>query len=716
MRTEDPRFRDLILLLIPFLVIGALVVPSASAYTPHPLSGESHEGSTAPTPRVPPQASSHEVLSGIVDTVLVVAPRPGRGIDVEHLCVFAAVHDVDRATERLATVADVLERGAGVHVRRYGGLGAYSTASIRGSSADQVEIYMDGIPLQSAQWGATNLADLPLDNLERVEVYRGGAPVDFGTAGIGGVVNLVSRRADRARSLGCVSQGSFGTWKVDLMRSDRLGRLDYLMSFHHMRSRGDFAYLDRHGTPQNAEDDEIVKRQNNAFRQSDLLLQVRPASWRGWELELSDNLFVKDSGLPGTESVHIESAHLDALRHLARVAIKAPPALTNALHLRAAAFHQYRRDRFYNPDHEVGLNRSDTDNTSRSYGGNVLATFFWFQGSQVVKLFGEARCERFVPQDKNPRIGVGFTRKRRTTTVNLSDRLSLLDDRLALTVDYRYQEAVDNYTGPEPFGAPPAPRDDPHWSTFHGPQFGVRWQPAPFLTLKANRTRYARLPSMLEVFGMSGGTVGNPELLPEQGTMRDAGIAVRVPSSSSTEVWFEASVFRADREDLIVFLQNSQRTVKAFNLESAHSEGVELTARVDIGPSCFIGGAYTYQEARNTGESPTYRGNLLPYAPRHELFVQVRYEAARVSLWHEFHMAGEAYRDRANLPENLSPTKYIHDVGVRVPLSAGRLALTAEVQNLLGVQISDVEGYPLPGRAFFLTLEFDTSGTQRAPA
>ena len=640
-----------------------------------------------------------EPLTGIVDTLDVISDRPELA---ETLPTFVTVHEIDGRAPRMSTVSDVIEEGAGVHIRRYGGLGAFSTASIRASSPGQVEIYMDGVPLKSAQWGAVNLSDLPLANLERIEVYRGGAPVEFGTAGIGGVVNLVTRSGGDERSRASVSAGSHGTRKIDIIHSGGSRAFDYLVSYHHLQSEGDFEYLDRHGTPENPDDDEIVARTNNDFQQSDILVRVGLPVWRDWRVEAADETFWKKSGVPGIENVHIKSVHYEIVRNIARVSAESPRFLGDAVGLTASGFRVYRRDLFFNPDDEVGFSLSDTDNRSWSYGGNLLSVLTWHRTGQEFRCFGEVRKERFVPEDENPAVGVGFTRKRMATTISAEDRAFLFGDRLELVAGYRYQEAVDNYAGPGVFGGPPEPLDEPHWSSFHGPSLGARWQLHSRVTVKANRTRYGRFPSMVELFGASGFVEGNPELTAEEGTTADVGVEIR--SEAHGQGVFEAVLFWCDREDLIVFLQNSQRTVKAFNLESARVEGVEVSARRTLARAFRVSASYTLQTAINTGPSPTYHGKRLPYEPKHELFARATWDVGRVALWYEYQFESETYRDRANLPENLSPATHVHGVGARLEIVPRALGLTLEVRNLMDERLVDVEGHPLPGRTLFATL------------
>ncbi len=647
-----------------------------------------------------------EPLTGIVDTLDVVADRPA---PLETVPTFATVHEVTDRLKRVSTVADVIEQGAGVHVRRYGGLGSYSTASIRASSPGQVEIYVDGVPVNSARYGAMNLAELPLDNLERIEVYRGGAPAEFGSPGIGGVVNLVTRSPGEGHTAAALSAGSYETFRVGLLRSGSRAALDYTVSFHHLQSEGDFEYLDRHGTPENVDDDEIVARENNDFRESDLLVRLDAGPWAGWSVETANEVYWKRSGVPGIENVHIQSVHYRVFRNTARLSVVPPLLADGALSFRASGFHVTRRDRFYNPDDEVGFDRSDSDDRSWSYGANLLTGYDWHAAWQTLRFFCEVRRERFMPESMNPLIGVGFTRKRTAYSLSAEDKLFLLGGRLELVAGYRYQESADNYAGPVPIGGPLEELEELHRASFHGPSLGARLRVYPGVTVKANRTRYARFPSMVELFGASGYVQGNPELTPEEGTTVDVGLVLTSEPSAPGDALFEVVFFWADRDDLIIFLQNSQRTVKAFNLESASVEGIELTARRSWGTGLSLSASYTFQDARNEGPSPTYNRKLLPYEPMHDLFVRAGWDGGRVSLWHEYHARGEAYRDRANLPENRSPASHIHNVGASLDVVPGALTLSLEVRNLTDEDVLDVEGYPLPGRTFYATLLVEAS-------
>ncbi|HHJ19214.1 MAG TPA: TonB-dependent receptor, partial [Gammaproteobacteria bacterium] len=85
-----------------------------------------------------------------------------------------------------ATLAQVLGREAGTQIRQSGGLGSYSSATLRGSSSDQVMVYLDGLLLNDASGGGFNLSNIELMQAEAIEIYRGATPVQLNTASLGG--------------------------------------------------------------------------------------------------------------------------------------------------------------------------------------------------------------------------------------------------------------------------------------------------------------------------------------------------------------------------------------------------------------------------------------------------------------------------------------------------------------------------------------------------
>lgn len=89
-------------------------------------------------------------------------------------------------------LAEALSHVPGVFIESIGGLGSQATASIYGSDARHVEVYIDGIPQNQLANPLTNLSQIPLDNIERVEIYKGAASSSWGSA-LGGVINIIMK-------------------------------------------------------------------------------------------------------------------------------------------------------------------------------------------------------------------------------------------------------------------------------------------------------------------------------------------------------------------------------------------------------------------------------------------------------------------------------------------------------------------------------------------
>lgn len=93
--------------------------------------------------------------------------------------------------------------------RAYGGPGSLISPSIRGSSAEQVLVLLDGIPLNGVFAGTVDLSTIPIDDVERIEVLRGPFSAIYGSGALGGVISIVTRR--RAAPSLAAGGGSLGT-------------------------------------------------------------------------------------------------------------------------------------------------------------------------------------------------------------------------------------------------------------------------------------------------------------------------------------------------------------------------------------------------------------------------------------------------------------------------------------------------------------------------
>ena len=83
------------------------------------------------------------------------------------------------------TLPDFLQMVPGVHVREVQGKGQYTTVTVRGSTAAQVGVFVDGVLTNLGGDAAVDISSIPVSNVERIEVYRGYIPARFANYQIG---------------------------------------------------------------------------------------------------------------------------------------------------------------------------------------------------------------------------------------------------------------------------------------------------------------------------------------------------------------------------------------------------------------------------------------------------------------------------------------------------------------------------------------------------
>ncbi|HEY0971864.1 MAG TPA: TonB-dependent receptor [Gemmatimonadales bacterium] len=173
-----------------------------------------------------------------LDSVRVVVGS--RAADAS-LTPFRSAEVLDRAAIDLLpafTVSDLLARALGADLAPRSA--ASADLSIRGSSFEQVVVLVDGVRVSDEQTGHFDLdLAVPLASVERVEILRGAGSALYGPDAVGGVVNVVTRRAaGGARVEGSARGGSFGTAAASLFAGADAGGMRLNVGGDYQRSDG----------------------------------------------------------------------------------------------------------------------------------------------------------------------------------------------------------------------------------------------------------------------------------------------------------------------------------------------------------------------------------------------------------------------------------------------------------------------------------------------
>lgn len=633
------------------------------------------------------------------------------------------IHPDDRAGE-LATLAEALAHLPGTQVKSLGGLGGFSALSVRGAPPGHTAVLVDGVPLSRIASVTADLGRFELDGVDQVELYRGAVPVELGGAGVGGALDLITRlgRGTRGeRFLISAGAGSFGARHVRVRAGDDLagGRVRAMATAGYTGATGDYRYFSDGGTILDRSDDSWPTRANNGFDQLDAALRLGGtgdhapvggvrATWR-------------HQGLPGTASAPAYRADLATISVLAdgAIATTAGPMLG-----RHRGFVLVERQRYRDRDGEVGLGVQDR----RYLSGSAGATTAWgfstarHRASAAVDVRGDV----FRDHDQ-------LTDRPRVTGDRLAGGVAIEDD-VGLTPAVSVVPAVRvDVVRTAPAANPDEP-DDPiatavRTDALYSPRLTARWLAGADLAIKASAGRYARLPTVLELFGDRGFIVGAPGLRPETGWSGDAGV-VWAPARryrNVDRITVEAAVFASVPRDTIALITSAGGIARAHNTGDARIAGVELAGAARLDRALTVTANYTLLDGVQRTDEPSFAGKRLPRQPVHALYVRADFattvEHRLAIVWTDAEYQSTTYLDQANLLAE--PGRVLAGAGVKAELGAGVL-VGFEVRNLtdrklvartldppprpdltsVPMALSDVAGFPLPGRAFYLTAEW----------
>lgn len=730
-------------LLVRSLYVASLVAAPTDA-VPREEQGE-HERSTEGEGEESSVSALETPEPEETRTVVVDTPHPSTSVEQQHLDQrhpgFARAVALDPSSSTTAgdDVASVLSRTPGLRVRSTGGLGQFSAIQIRGSAPQQVQVFLDGVPLNDSDGGVADLSGTPLDGLAAVDVYRGYVPIAFGGATMGGAINFIGTPpVGHTTWSGWAGVGSVWTREVGGTFATPFRRgWSASVGASYAGSEGDFAYFDNGGTPQLRDDDQTTRRSNNdynrvfavarvdgSFRRFSLAQQLR-AHWRGHGV----------AGTAGTQSSQSRQ-QLATLRSVTRLRVTELGRRHAELEWIIGVSVGYRHYR--DPAGEVGIGIDD----QRSQNIDVYASPRWtlpvWKGA-VLRWIGVGRVEavgideRTVPDDANV-LASGDARRSRFgfgTGVELDQHL--FADVWHIVPAVRIDGTNSRFAVPEHEGEV-ADEGENRLDWFVSPRLGTRIRLAPGAELRGSVGRYFRAPTMYELFGDRGFVVGNEGLKPESGVNVDGGAVYQI-DRPTWGVYAQVAGFWSRSSDLIQFVQSGP-VIRPINLEGATTRGLEVALEAHgWGELIHVQGEYALVDSRNRTKDSALFDAPLPGRPRHEGSVQADLGYAFGQGWSRLEpRVGYAMdavsetsldpSDRYRLPARVlhSVTFVLHwldGVHMGVELRNAADLRTADVLPAAGppepipVPISDYIGYPLPGRSFFVRLSVDSTAFAR---
>lgn len=695
---------------------------------------------------------------------------------------FVEVLSVDSSGLPSARPAEVLEQAPGVQLQRLGMTGRFSSVSIRGASAGQVQVFLDGLPLFHPAEGVVNLEDLPLDAIDRVEVYRGASPLAFAADAMGGVVNLIShqtRKPLEARAR--IGVGSFGDRRFSAGVGGAQAGWQYQAVGGVFSSVGNFPYYSDNGTDYLPLDDTIQPLTNNDAHRASALLRLSRALTPAYELKVQGAFQQASMGVLGLgQGVQTTSARYAHHQGSFFVGLLGAGMDNRPVRLELTLDGFWKEARLDDPLAEVSLTPTSSLNGLQSLGFTGHGTWVLMRPSLpragVLEAVGVARLE----QSRDERVGNAYGRARAGLGVQYDQLVGFqsgpyltLQPGMLVDVVQPVGSSAER-GGLQTLASPRLGLSLNLTPAFHalesqaltsdGAEGGVEhhWQPS--LQVRANGGYFHRLPTFNELYGNQGSVVGNPLLLPEQGLNADAGVQWSLapgaePSPSGAvllasfipQLRLEVVGFAQATQDLILFVQNSQNTLKPQNIAASRSIGQEITASLtwqlgtvpQFSPplshaQLHVQAAYTHLLALDDSGIPSQQGKQLPGRPEHALSLMVSagagipgmrgltvpdgQEVANIPPLQVFYrLTGRSETALEPSHTLLNPARVLHDLGISWrPVKDWKGAVfSLEVRNLEDTfytavdyvptpqALVDVQSYPLPGRTILFQLGWE---------
>lgn len=166
------------------LVISGLAPFSVQAATPL-AENHSDTSSTAALPNIR------------LDPIVVTATRSERALsDAPVALQVLSRQQLD--DNHAHTLKDALALLPNVYLREVHGKTGYEV-SMQGFTGDQVLVLIDGLPITASTGSTVNLNQYMNMDIEQIEVVQGAASAQFGSAAMGGVINIITKPIDAAK-------------------------------------------------------------------------------------------------------------------------------------------------------------------------------------------------------------------------------------------------------------------------------------------------------------------------------------------------------------------------------------------------------------------------------------------------------------------------------------------------------------------------------------
>ncbi|MCX6113393.1 MAG: TonB-dependent receptor [Proteobacteria bacterium] len=593
------------------------------------------------------------------------------------------------------TVSDVVEKESGVQIRQSGGLGSFSSLSLRGASSNQVMVFIDGIPMNEASGGSVDLSTIPMSEIDSIEIYKGITPVNFGTASIGGAVNIKTKRAEEGvKGSVTTSYASFNTFRFAPYINNKPGKFDYVIDVDYQSSKNNFDFLNNNGTKWNSTDDKWEKMNNDQFSQINLLTNAGYDFTKKTRLSFSNQYFEKGQNLPSWNNSPDVNTSLDTLRNISNLKMTINDIGAGHLNTASRIDYTYKKEIYDNRNGGIGLGKQYNRYKTYYYGFNQFIE--WPKEQNVLTTVFDIHREDYKTEDLLTLQPISPS-SRNIYSLSSEDKVILFDNKFVISPALVFEYYDNN------FMSSTSPKNNS--VGYLNPKLGIKYSPTNWLGLKTNVARYVRAPSFFELFGDRGFFTGNSDLKAEKGINFDIGpeINYKPYASCLDRLSLNIAYFRSAVTDVISYIYNSRGVGQAVNISNSTINGIETGFVLEFLKNISFTTNYTWQSAINDSVIQAFNGKKLPGRFEHSVSTKLEGGYRIFKLYYELIYASGLYYDSANLLP--AAIKREHNIGITFFID--KFTITGEIKNIGDDHYEDFNGFPQPGRSYWLTAKFD---------
>ena len=550
-----------------------------------------------------------------------------------------------------SSLTDLLRYNSNIYFKE-NGYGMVSSASFRGTNAQQTAVVWNGININSQLTGQTDFNTLIPGNYGDVVVRSGGGSVQYGSGAVGGAILLNDsfRFNDGWKNSLQSSYGSFNTSKLAFNTSLGKEKTSLQIGINHIASDNDYKYLGTDLRNENGAYDQLNINANVGFILSDQQI-----------LKVYHNTFNGDRDFSGTLTAPADENYRD-LNHRSLIELS---SFNERKIARLKVGHLYERYRYFpnNQREEFSFGQANTLLANYDYkyqwnrislNGIIDFSSIWAKGTSI-----ENAQRSFV-----------------SGTFLFSHELS---DKLNYGVNLR-QEIVSDYQNPFLFS------------------LNSSYKVAKNYIININGSKNHRVPTFNDLYWSGAGASGNLEVLPETSWQVEIGQTIEVKN-----IALSLNAYSITTDNLIQWRPNTQGVWMAMNVQYVSQYGMELGfdwKRKWGNQELVWESEYAYTKSIDN----TTKNQLL-YVPEHMLRSNLAYQYKKLVAFYQFLYTGSVYTTTDNSDSLSSYT--VGNIGLDYHwpnISGIKFILGLKVNNLFNKNYQNVAYRPMPNRNFQIQL------------